>query len=422
MSHISTLNPPRAIYSVVGSLCKKPQLLRESDVTLSEDDFSQEFHKIIFSAINNLVYQDLNTTYINEVDIDNYLASYPKLYKVWEKYNGINYVHDCIENTNPELFSQNYTRLKKFSLLRHYVSNGIDVSDLIDYQSVDLSDQEKGMKTIDEMDIHDIIDHFTMKMINVRNSFNLGQQSRDFKAGEDLRGLLKKLNKAPEYGYPFMNGLYNTIFRGMRKEKLLLRSAGTGTGKTRQALADVCFTSCTEIYDIETDKWISAGPALPTVYISTEIEKEEIQSIMIAFISGVDEAVIKDGYYSGKVLERLEKAIEIVEAAPIYCVYIDDFSISDIEMIIEQHIIQHKIAVVAFDYIQLTAKLSRTMASSFGSNLREDQILVQFSASLKKLTTKYKVFLETSTQLNRNAKDPELRDTTSLRGGKLAVC
>lgn len=57
------------------------------------------------------------------------------------------------------------------------------------------------------------------------------------------------------------------------------------------------------------------------------------------------------------------------------------------------------------------------MASSFGMNLREDQILVQFAQALKTIAEKYNVFMCSSTQLNRNYKDTDMRDATCLRGG-----
>jgi replicative DNA helicase len=414
--NMNALNPPRAIYSVIGNLCKNPQALRDPEIFLTEKDFAQDFHKIIFSAIYNLAFSSAETTKIDEIDIDNYLASYPQLYKIWEKHNGLAYVRDSIEHANQETFKSNYERLKKFALLRMYVENGIDVSDLYNYSSTDLKEQEKGMKTIDKMTVQQIIEHYSLKMMKLRDEFNVGQESRDFKAGDDLDNLLDDLNQEPEFGYPFRNGFYNAIFRGMREQKFLLRSAGTGAGKTRQALADICNVACDMIYDYEKG-WVKNGPSYPALFISTELEKREVQTIMLAFISGVDEQVIKDGRYSEKVLERLKVAIEILKRAPIYCVYVDDFSIADIEMIIERHIIEYNVKFVAFDYIQMTPKLSRTMANAFGSNLREDQILVQFSAALKILANKYNIFIESSTQLNRSAKEHENRDTTALRGG-----
>jgi replicative DNA helicase len=202
----------------------------------------------------------------------------------------------------------------------------------------------------------------------------------------------------------------------MRRTKFMLRSAETGAGKTRQAIADMCNVSCDMIYDYKKG-WVKNGIPYPSLFISTELEKREVQTIMLAFISGIDDEIIKNGRYSEKVAERLKIAIEVLKRAPIYCVYIDDFTISDIEMIIERHIIEHNVQFVAFDYIQITPKLAKSMANIFGSSLREDQILVQFSAAMKSLANKYDIYITSSTQLNRNAKDENLRDAAALRGG-----
>lgn len=414
--NLNALVQPRSVYSVIGNLCKNPQALRDPEIVLTERDFYQEFHKVIFSAIYNLAYSSAETTSINEIDIDNYLAPYTQLYQIWEKGNGRGYIRDSIEHSNVKTFKSNYERLKKFSLLRHYVENGIDISDLYDYNSPDLRVQKEGMERIDSMKVQDIIDHYTVKMMNIRDSFNIGRESGKFKAGDDLETFLEDLNKAPDYGYPFQNGFYNAIFRGMRRTKFMLRSAGTGTGKTRQALLDMCTVSCDMIYDYDRG-WISSGPSYPSLFISTELEKREVQAIMLAFITGVDEDVIKEGCYGQEILERLQIGMEVLKRAPIYCEYESDFSIADIETIIERNIIENNVKYVAFDYIQITPKLSRTMAQAFGGNLREDQILVQFSAALKLLAAKYDVFMESSTQLNRTSKDVDNRDETALRGG-----
>lgn len=416
----SALNQKRSVFSVIGNLCINPQQLRSPEVDLSDRDFAQEFHQIIFNAINNLVYSSSETTKITEVDIDNYLAPYPSLYKKWEKGNGLEYVRKCIENTNTKTFRSNYDRLKKFSLLRMYLESGIDVSDLCDYNNQDLSVIQQGVEAIDKMSTQDIIEHYTLKMMKIRDSWQVGRESVSFRAGDDLGSLLDKLQEQPEFGYPFRNSYYNTVFRGMRGKKLMLRSAGTGGGKSRQSIMDICNASCDMIYEYDRG-WTFNGNAEPTLFISTELEKEELQTTMLAFITGIDEEVIKDGFYDRKTRERLEMGIEVLGRAPLYAEYIDDFSIADIEMLIEKHIIENGVKLVAFDYIQMTPKLSRTMQTAFGSNLREDQILVQFSAALKILANKYNVYITTSTQLNRSSKDKENRDTSSLRGGKLTA-
>src|SRR5699024_5706458 len=53
----------------------------------------------------------------------------------------------------------------------------------------------------------------------------------------------------------------------------------------------------------------------------------------------------------------------------------------------------------------------------FGSVQREDQILLYLSTSLKNLAEKYNVHINTATQVNRNSKEEENWDATSVRGG-----
>lgn len=75
----------------------------------------------------------------------------------------------------------------------------------------------------------------------------------------------------------------------------------------------------------------------PALFISTELEADEIQSMIIAFVSGVNESKILDGKYSGDEEERVDKAIQFIESAPLYIEHIDDFDINDIENLIKRY-------------------------------------------------------------------------------------
>jgi replicative DNA helicase len=414
---LANLDPRRSVYTVLGILCHKPQIVRNQEMPLNEGDFFHKFHKNIFAAINNIAYSDATIEKVTAVDIDNYLAQYPANYKIWEQHNGFDFIQNAIDNVNIKTYKNNYWRLKKFAMLRDYVEQGMDVTSLYDYRVEDLALQEEQMRALDKMTIDNMIEHFSLKMIQLRDKWQIGDNKKSFMAGEGMAGLLDRLRETPEFGYPFRNGYYNALFRGMRFKKFMLRSAGTGVGKTRHSIADLAGIACSHIWDYETKSYISNGPTHPVLFISTELEKEELQTGMLAHISGVDEDVIKNGGYSSDIQKRLEKGIEIIAAAPYYVVYIDDFSINDIETIIEQHIIEHDVKYIGFDYIQMVPKLARTMQEAFAGALREDQILVQLSAALKLLSNKYDVYVISATQLNRNSKDHEMRDTSSLRGG-----
>ncbi|WP_275935279.1 DnaB-like helicase N-terminal domain-containing protein, partial [Clostridium botulinum] len=71
----------RTGFQVIGCLLKKPILLRDKKYDLSPDDFYNNFHQYVFSAINNLYENGVEE--INFVEIEAYLhQSSPKGYKI----------------------------------------------------------------------------------------------------------------------------------------------------------------------------------------------------------------------------------------------------------------------------------------------------------------------------------------------------
>ena len=131
--------------------------------------------------------------------------------------------------------------------------------------------------------------------------------------------------------------------------------------------------------------------------------------------------MIRRGNFSPNIYDRVKKAIDILKESPISLHYIEDFSIGDIEQIIEKDIIEKNSKYIFFDYLQITSKLSKTVQEEFGLGLREDQILWNFTTRLKNMATRYNIYISTATQLNRNSSDRSLRDASSLKGGSSSV-
>lgn len=417
MINQSLLVPKRAIYNMIGSLCKNPQLIFKDGVEIQDKDFEEKFYRIVFAAINNTIVNNVKVKEISAVDVDNYLSQQVQLYKIYELNNGFEFINSAIENANPDLFEQNYSVIKKFSLLRDFNKYGFDISGIYNPENNDLELQTNQAKNLEKMSMQEIIDYFTLKLINLKNIWNIEGNHRSYNISDGLDTLLEELHSEPDYGYPFLNSYYNAIFRGMRYGKLMIKSAGTGVGKTRTALMDIVSISASHIFDLDTMQWKRNGQVYSTCFISTELDKSELQTCLIAIISGVSEEIIKKGSFSPDIYERVRYAIEVLKNSPIALHYIEDFSIADIEQIIEKDILEKNVKFVFFDYLQITPKLSRTIQEEYGLGLREDQILQNFSARLKNIATRYNVYVSTATQLNRNSKERENRDATSIRGG-----
>lgn len=413
---MTAFNKKRETYVVLGALCKEPSLLNQKEVTLTPDDFLQEIHKIIFMAIHNLIKSDVHVNKITASDIDNYLNSYPNKYAKWKEMNAYEYMEKSINSANPSVFMVNYSRLKKYSLLRYAVESGIGIEEIYNYEETDFEKISEQVSEIDETSVEELMDRLSMKFIKFREGFEMGTELNEFKVGDDVDSLLAELQETPDYGLPFRNLFYNHLFRGMNKGRFYLRSADTGGGKTRQSLADLCTIAFSEFFDYQKG-WISTGECFPVLFISTELNKRELQQIILSHITGISGDVIKDGKYTGEIKERVIYGLELMKQAEYYFVHIDDFSVGDIQAVIEKYIIKHNIEYIAFDYIQMTAKLSRTTQKLFETNMRPDEILLFLATELKKICDKYNVFMVSSTQLNRNGSDVTKRNASSLSGG-----
>ena len=146
----------------MGCLIQDPDLLDNNNIA-PEDFNGEDFHQIIFSAIYNLHYQGVGV--IDCFAIDSYLNSFSKQYKIFNDNNGLEYVNDACAMAEMNNFSYNLTRVKKFTLLRYYDSQGLDVCKIYDPTVVDPVKQEEEMRKFNNYSIQDIIDLLAFNLV-----------------------------------------------------------------------------------------------------------------------------------------------------------------------------------------------------------------------------------------------------------------
>ena len=304
------------------------------------------------------------------------------------------------------------------SLLRAYDNYGIDVSDIYDPDNIlDVKKKQLQEDILDNSTLEEIAQKVDMKIDKIRLEYvddAFGQASQ---AGEGIMALIDKFKESPEVGVPMYGSLINTVTRGARLKKFYLRSAATGVGKTRSMIADCCYIGCNRIYD-ESFGWIKNGTAEPCLYITTEQELEEIQTMMLAFLSNVQEDHILNGEYDGDEEDRVREAARILAESPIYIEELPDFSLQDVENTIKKNLRDHDVKYVFHDYIHTSLKILEEIQKRSGVSLREDNILFILSNKLKDICNTYGVFIESATQLNGDWKDAKTPDQNLLRGAK----
>ena len=407
-----------SIVQVIGCVYKTPQILDYTDkYVITDDDFVDDFHKIIFGTIYKL--HELGAEKISLNSILDYLSSRPKSEALFIKQKGEEWIVKAAENAEPASFDYYYNRMKKMTLLRAFDEHKIDVSDIYDPDNIiDLKKRQQQEDYLDNVSLQGLADIVQDKIDSIKAEYVDGSWGEAYQAGDNIIELITELEKSPEVGIPLYGPLINTVTRGARLKKFYLRSAPTGVGKSRSMIADACYIGCDKIYD-ETFGWMSAGVKQPVLYITTEQELTEIQTMMLAFVSDVNEEHILNGRYEGDEKDRVRQAAQIIKEAPIYVEVLPDFSLQDVENKIKKSIRDNDVKYVCFDYIHTSLKiLEEITRRSGGVKLREDTILFMLSIRLKDLCNKYGVFILSATQLNGDYQTSETPDQNLLRGAK----
>ena len=407
-----------SIVQVIGCVFKTPQLLDYSDkYTLTEEDFPDQFHKIVFGTIFKL--HELGSEKIGINNILDYLSSRPKSEAIFIKQKGEEWLLKAAENAETSAFDYYYNRVKKMTLLRAFDSYGIDVTDIYDPDNIiDIKKKQLQEDQLDNSSLEEIVQKVQNKIDQIMATYVDDEWGEAIQAGDGIESLIIDLEQSPEVGVPLYGPLINTVTGGARLKKFYLRSAPTGVGKSRTMIADACYIACNRIYD-DVFGWIKNGTCEPTLYITTEQEKGEVQTMMLAFLSNVNEEHILNGKYEGDERERVFEAAKILHNRPLYIEILPDFSLQDVENKIKKNIRDHDVKYVFHDYIHTSLKILEEISRrSGGVKLREDSILFMLSIRLKDICNKYGIFIMSATQLNADYQTSETPDQNLLRGAK----
>lgn len=152
------------------------------------------------------------------------------------------------------------------------------------------------------------------------------------------------------------------------------------THNTRLAVFDACkiafpihysHKSCTFV--VNKDKDGNVMDAQKTLIITTEMGKDEIQTIVLAYLSGVNESHILTGRYDIGEMDRVFYASQIVERYQEYF-YIEEISdpnLTNVESTIKRYATIEGVQYVFYDYIFSSPSL---VAQFSGAKLREDEL------------------------------------------------
>lgn len=412
-----------ALY-VLSCLMKNPLLVQNDKYPLKENDFYTNTLQLIFIEIYNLANEGVMK--ITPADIERRIAIRETQYQGFIKNQGLEILKGSynltVDSDDVAQYNYYYDIVKKFSILRSLEERGIDTSSFYD-TSVIATDTDKQLAKLIAMPRADIINHYRNILVGIENANIENAEGGPHLIGGSMRQLLKDLKEHPEVGFPIDGDIINAAVRGARPGKFYVFSAPSGEGKTRFLVSNACAMSMPRLTaddKLEIRGAKDGSSYQKILYITTEQQFDEIESMMLAYVSGVDENKILLHDFTEEEAKKIDLACQITERykSNFIAIRIADPSIELVKATLLKYIIQEKVQYIFYDYIFTSPSLTR----EFAEGVREDVALMMMSNTLKELAAEHNIFLMSSTQLNdgwnRGGQTVGTRNQNLLRGSK----
>lgn len=415
MSYNSGLYDTQSENFIIGSLLNAPNLIHEEAYVLTPTDFYNKRNQIIFSVIFNMASQGVET--ITPQDIDSYLMRFPDQYQVYNEHSGISALIAIYELGRPDykIYESHYNRIKKFTILRDLEEIGINTKDFYDKDSLFNS---KVNEQFENLTVDDIISKVKEDLNTVEDRHISKKKATAQDASEGISSIIDLFKETPEVG-EFLDGeIYNFAVRGARYGKFYLNSAASGHGKTRIMVGHASSLAFPKI-DVDGNV-VLKDKYHKVLFVATEQDPTEIQTLLLANISGINEGKILLGSFTKDEEVKLRQAAEIIERykGNFIIEWIPDPSIGIVRTKIVKHIYKEEISFIFYDYIFS----SPALLSEFRDlRIREDVVLMMLSNTLKEVAVEHQVFIMSSTQLNSEWQKTTIRNANLIRGSRAVV-
>ena len=407
------------IQQILGSLMKHPQFLSEIDkYSLSITDFSTKFEKYIFTAIQGLWRN--GAPKITAFDIESYMEANEGAKKLFEQQNGLEYLQDIEEFSNVENFPYYYAKLKKLNLLRDLKKQNFPVSEF--YQE-DLTAPEAAEinQRFEDLTVADIITAVKKRLLVLESDYAGTEEVQEWDISGDIDDIVDSFGEDGSVGLPVQGSIFNRVIDGAQRSCLTIRSGASGTGKTRNAVADACLLAFPLRYNGATTQWEQVGSNQKVLFIITEQTDKQIKKMILAYLTDINESKFKYGRFTEEEKKVIEQGKQVMKefASNFILVRIPNPTIDLVKTKVREKVLLHDIGYVFYDYIFIGPALLNEFR---GFGVRNDEVLLMMATALKDLAVELDVCVFTSTQVNANAdNNTNIRNEASLAGGRSTI-
>ena len=205
-----------------------------------------------------------------------------------------------------------------------------------------------------------------------------------------IEDLINQLGVEYEIGVPVQGHIYNQIIDGAKKGTLTIRSAASGVGKTRNAVADACYLAYPFRYNNATCEWEQKGNNEKVLFIVTEQRFKEVRTMILAYLTDINATRFKYADFSDRERAVITQATALIKkySSNLILVKMPNPTIETVKSIVRENCIIYDIGYVFYDYIFIGPSLLNEFK---GFALRNDEVLLMFATALKDLAVELDV-------------------------------
>lgn len=189
-----------------------------------------------------------------------------------------------------------------------------------------------------------------------------------------------------------------TCFTVEADDHLFLINDFITTHNTRCMVGNASYIAYPIRYDSKRGEWINTGACEKVMYIGSEQKMDEIQTMIIAYLTDINEEKILYGTYNADEAHRIDIATEIMD------IYSDNFiftrlpepNLAQVKSHVRMNVLSNHVNYVFYDYIFATPSLLNEFRDLA---IRPDVALRMLSTLLKDLSAELNVFIMSATQI-----------------------
>lgn len=370
---------PEAEASLLGALLIDSDAIVKVADTVTNDDFYDERHNHIFTAVKNL--------YDKHIPIDVLtLADELRNNGLLDTVGGPSYLTELTNFVPSAAHVMQYAEIVAGKALRRKL---IKASQDINNFSYDESENLQALIEQAESRLFEVSQkHIKQDIVSLETVLD--------ESFERLDELHK--DKGTIRGVPTGYKDLDSVLAGLQKSDLIILAARPSMGKTAMVL--------------NLAHNVAVGASQPVLIFSLEMGKEQLVDRMLARESGVNAWALRTGNLTDADFEKIGHAMGTLSEAPVYIDDTPSITVSDMRTKARREAHKRPLGLIIVDYLQLMSG-----GSKFGGEGNRVQEISEISRGLKGIARELNVPVLALSQLSRSveSRSPQIPQLADLR-------